>query len=192
MTYTEFFEIAKTRPWKTIECETGKECWCRMITTDPPVDDHFVATWGSIDKDTAEYIVELHNQRLSRINDLDHNIESYNKDVLKEYVLDNEIVTLDDFDNDDVIKHLDLKGYYVFEDDSDIQTYVEDDMGCYVFDREDDVFEYTKMNDSNYQQFDSVGKDIVGMFRYKDTIDLIDKLAKKNGWDWIYEKLMSC
>lgn len=195
MTHKEFFEIAKGQPWKTIECETGKDCWCRMITTDPPIDEYFVATAASISKDTVEYIVQLHNQRLNQINDLDSLsliINSYDEDVLKQYVLDNEIVSLNDFSNDDIVDHLDVEGYYVFEYESDIQGYVEDDMRCYVFEREDDIFEYSRVNDSNYQQFDSVGKDIVGMIRYKDTIDLIDDLAKKNGWDWIYEKLTSC
>lgn len=179
MTHKEFFEIAKEQPWKTIECETGKECWCRIITTDPPIDDHFVASWGSISKDTAEYIVQLHNQRL-------------NKEEFKEYILNNEIITLDDFNNDDIVDHLESEHYYVFEYESEIENYVETDLDYQIFANRDDIFEYAKMNDDNYQQFDSIGKDIVGMIRFKDAIKLIDDLAKKNGWEWIYEKLTSC
>ncbi len=176
MTHKEFFEIAKEQPWKTIECETGKECWCRMIVTDPPVDDHYVASWGTINNDTAEYIVEIHNLFL-------------NEQSLKDYVLNNDIVRLDDFDTDAMCTYLDMEGYYVFDSELDIQTYVEDDMRCYVFECEDDVFEYSRDNDSKYNKLSLNNSKSIAGFKYEDTIELINELAETKGWQWIYNKL---
>lgn len=69
MTYEEFFDIAKTRPWKVTECFSGPDCWCRIIKCDPPVLDYdgeelTINTAGSMNKLECEYIVELHNQNL--------------------------------------------------------------------------------------------------------------------------------
>jgi len=68
MTYSEFFETAKDKPWKVIPCHSGTDCWCRIITTEEPVQDDGedlnISSWGSIPKEFAEYIVNLHNQNL--------------------------------------------------------------------------------------------------------------------------------
>ena len=70
MTYSEYFEIAKTQSWKSIPCHSGTDCWCRIITTVEPILDNeeelHLTTWGSVCKDAAEYIVELHNKSLSK------------------------------------------------------------------------------------------------------------------------------
>jgi len=55
--------------WKTEECPSGAECWCRVITTAEPMVDEdgnemYIAAAGCVPKDNAEYIVELHNKRL--------------------------------------------------------------------------------------------------------------------------------
>lgn len=65
----EFFNFAKTTPWKIIICSEGDECWCRAISTEIPIYDendrlHLVIDTGSVSKYVIEYLVELHNQKL--------------------------------------------------------------------------------------------------------------------------------
>ena len=58
-------------PWKVEDCFSGKECWCAVITTDPPIyyddeqtDRYYILTAAAMDRDIAEYIVNLHNKTL--------------------------------------------------------------------------------------------------------------------------------
>ena len=68
MTYSEFFETAKVKPWKVIPCHSGTECWCRIIEVcdleRSNDEDSYINNSGSIPKEFAEYIVNLHNQNL--------------------------------------------------------------------------------------------------------------------------------
>lgn len=55
--------------WKTSTCESGEECWCRIIEPEKEIKDDkgnevYIAGSGSIPKDYAEHIVKLHNQSL--------------------------------------------------------------------------------------------------------------------------------
>ena len=70
--------------WKTMECFSGPQCWCRIIVPVEPIPyndevEHFGKTLvsteteyyqvvpdGSLDKKTAEYFVKLHNEHLDR------------------------------------------------------------------------------------------------------------------------------
>ena len=56
--------------WKVEECDT-KDCWCAIITTEEPVfweqspeEEAYISPSGSIPKEVAEHIVELHNEEL--------------------------------------------------------------------------------------------------------------------------------
>lgn len=69
MTYKEALEQVKNVEWKTSICHSGEECWCRVIEPSEPLTDDdgneiYIATSGSIHKEHAEYIVNLHNEKL--------------------------------------------------------------------------------------------------------------------------------
>lgn len=54
--------------WKVIPCHTGEVCWCRCIVTedyqDGDSDDKYIVGDAAMDKETAEYFVKLHNEKL--------------------------------------------------------------------------------------------------------------------------------
>lgn len=62
-------------PWKTAECFSGPECWCRIIVpvepiyyTHPESDakyEYAIVDAGALDETTAQYIVNLHNDYLN-------------------------------------------------------------------------------------------------------------------------------
>lgn len=59
--------------WKTELCNSGESCWCRLIVTEEKsVWENGSETWvvpdGSITKEEAEHIVEIHNQWLDAQN----------------------------------------------------------------------------------------------------------------------------
>lgn len=83
MTYEEALKYILTIPWKVDFCHVGESCWCRRIV---PVEKIIIkipmpggrdGTWyqedelddiigdSSIDAKTAEYIVNLHNEKLN-------------------------------------------------------------------------------------------------------------------------------
>lgn len=72
LTYDEALAKSFQVPWKTSQCIQGEKCWCRIIE---PVDriiydgdeEVYIAGSGAIPKEYAEYIVDLHNQRLKLI-----------------------------------------------------------------------------------------------------------------------------
>jgi len=81
MTYKEAVQELYNRPWKTVTCSQGESCWCRIIETVEPIEyqvnkseeneDTFelisnVIPMGSIDKNVAEYVVNLHNNFLEK------------------------------------------------------------------------------------------------------------------------------
>jgi len=60
--------------WKIALCNSGESCWCRLIVPEGNVQfDRGVEAWvapdGSISKDEAEHIVEIHNQWLEKQNE---------------------------------------------------------------------------------------------------------------------------
>lgn len=76
--YDEAHKYSLTVPWKLKTCSAGEECWCRIIVptekilyeedtklTDEPSLFEYIIPDGSIDKETAEYIVNIHNEIVS-------------------------------------------------------------------------------------------------------------------------------
>lgn len=64
--------------WKTMECFSGPECWCRIILPVDPIyythsdtDDkkyeYTIVDAGALDQETAEYIVRLHNEHFDKV-----------------------------------------------------------------------------------------------------------------------------
>lgn len=75
MNYEEAKQKILNIPWKIGNCMLGEECWCRTILPTEPIifsDKHGedsideIISQGSLDKATAEYIIELHNDRLKK------------------------------------------------------------------------------------------------------------------------------
>ena len=78
MNYDQAKEYAFLVPWKTTECFSGPECWCRIIVPVEPVlysheespdikREYIIVDAGALDQETAEYIVKLHNEQYERI-----------------------------------------------------------------------------------------------------------------------------
>ena len=78
--YDEAHKYSLTIPWKIELCNTGETCWCRVIVPSEPIKfKEKISNWikeditrdfdciipdGSVDKETAEYIVDLHNDEV--------------------------------------------------------------------------------------------------------------------------------
>ena len=75
--YDEAHKYSLTIPWKLETCNVGESCWCRLILptekilyknkvgdTETVVEFDYVIPDGSVDKETAEYVVELHNENI--------------------------------------------------------------------------------------------------------------------------------
>ena len=76
--YDEAHKYSLTIPWKLTTCNTGESCWCRIILptekilyknkvgdTETVVEFDYIIPDGSIDKETAEYVIDLHNRSVS-------------------------------------------------------------------------------------------------------------------------------
>lgn len=75
MTYEEAQEKLFKVRWKTEPCFAGEDCWCRMIVPEEPIlfqgpsgfeDEIYVVGSAAIDKEIAEYFVQLHNKNLEK------------------------------------------------------------------------------------------------------------------------------
>jgi hypothetical protein len=75
--YDEAQKYSLTIPWKIELCNTGESCWCRIILPTENIlyknkvgdiervdEFDYIIPDGSIDKETAEYVVELHNREV--------------------------------------------------------------------------------------------------------------------------------
>ena len=75
--HDEAHKYSLTIPWKLALCNTGGEsCWCRIILPTEKIlyknqpdgeivqEFEYIIPDGSIDKETAEYFVELHNREV--------------------------------------------------------------------------------------------------------------------------------
>jgi len=79
--YDEAHKYSLTIPWKIELCNSGESCWCRVIVPSETIkfkekisnwikeditrDFDYIIPDGSIDRETAEYVVSLHNNSLS-------------------------------------------------------------------------------------------------------------------------------
>lgn len=71
MNYKEAVEYSLTVKWKAVVCQSGENCWCRIIEPEQKiVDDNgneiYIASSGCIPKKYAEHIVKLHNESLMK------------------------------------------------------------------------------------------------------------------------------
>jgi hypothetical protein len=73
MNYEEAKQKVLNIPWKTDICHSGEDCWCRIIRPTEQVEYirksneesatlDCIIDWGSIDKETAQYVIDLHNE----------------------------------------------------------------------------------------------------------------------------------
>jgi hypothetical protein len=73
--YDEAQSYSLTVPWKLETCNVGESCWCRIILPAEKIlyknkvgeiervdEFEYIIPDGSIDKETAEYMVGIHNQ----------------------------------------------------------------------------------------------------------------------------------
>ena len=98
--YDEAQKYSFTVPWKLDLCNSGETCWCRIILPTEKIiykntvgdteridEFEYIIPDGSIDKETAEYIIDLHNrsvnlyksqkkrlEALQRLSDLDQEL----------------------------------------------------------------------------------------------------------------------
>ena len=76
--YDEAHKYSLTVPWKLEICNVGESCWCRIILptekilyknkvgeTERVDEFEYIIPDGSIDKETAEYVIELHNRSVN-------------------------------------------------------------------------------------------------------------------------------
>jgi hypothetical protein len=76
--YDEAQNYSLTVPWKLETCNVGETCWCRIILPAEKIlyknkigdiervdEFEYIIPDGSIDKETAEYVVELHNRSVA-------------------------------------------------------------------------------------------------------------------------------
>jgi hypothetical protein len=72
--YDEAQSYSLTIPWKLETCNVGESCWCRIILPSETIlyknkigdiervdEFEYIIPDGSIDRETAEYVVNLHN-----------------------------------------------------------------------------------------------------------------------------------
>jgi len=69
MNYEEAREKALKVKWRTEVCNSGEDCWCRIITTETPIihnnnEEYYIIGEGSVSEIEAHHIVELHNKSL--------------------------------------------------------------------------------------------------------------------------------
>lgn len=78
MNFEQARELSFLVPWKATECFSGPHCWCRIIVPVEPIlyshpespdvkHEYVVVDAGTLDQETAEYVVDLHNSCLERI-----------------------------------------------------------------------------------------------------------------------------
>lgn len=87
MNFEQAKEFSFTVPWKSMECFSGPDCWCRIIVPVEPIlynhpenpdnkHEYSIVDAGSIDQKTAEYIVRLHNEYLQQNTSISDSIQS--------------------------------------------------------------------------------------------------------------------
>lgn len=90
--YDEAKRHSLTIPWKLETCNVGEDCWCRIIVPVEPIkyinkigdteridEIDYIIPDGSIDKETAEYFLELHNRFIELYRNQKSRIEALNK-----------------------------------------------------------------------------------------------------------------
>ena len=68
MTYETLAKEQHLKKWKAVPCHSGESCWCRLVVTEDHSDESEfteIISSGSINKFSAEHIVELHNRSIT-------------------------------------------------------------------------------------------------------------------------------
>jgi len=90
--YDEAQKYSFTVPWKLDLCNSGETCWCRIILPSEKIlyknkvgdtervdEFEYIIPDGSIDKETAEYFLELHHASLNAKKVILDNMENIRK-----------------------------------------------------------------------------------------------------------------
>ena len=112
--------------------------------------------------------------------------EYLNDECLSVDLINNDCVSISDFSDSVIGKEVEARGYHYFEDESDIETYIEDSMGKYVFNDESDIQDWVSEN--IYSEDELTTSAPVGMYR-SDCIGLINDLVEEHGWEWLHRRL---
>lgn len=78
MNYEQAREQVFNVAWKASECFTIPNCWCRIVVPVEPIfwhhpdypdvkNEYVVIDHETIDQETAEYIVKLHNDKIAKL-----------------------------------------------------------------------------------------------------------------------------
>lgn len=72
LTYDEATEHCLNVRWKVTPCDSGEECWCRLIVPEYEIidkdgNDIYIVGSGCMEKIYAEHIVKLHNMSIDSI-----------------------------------------------------------------------------------------------------------------------------
>ena len=78
MNFEQAKELSFLVLWKTMECFSGPDCWCRIILPVEPIlyshdespdveHEYVIVDAGALDQETAEYIVKRHNEHHERV-----------------------------------------------------------------------------------------------------------------------------
>ena len=70
LSYEEATALCLKTKWKVTPCNSGEECWCRLIVPETEIEDKdgneiYIAGSGCVEKAYAEHIVKLHNESLN-------------------------------------------------------------------------------------------------------------------------------
>lgn len=74
MNYEEAIRKSLKVEWKVGFCPQGDKCWCRTIEPIEPItfinqnneeDEFYILPIGSLNKETVEHLVKLHNNKLN-------------------------------------------------------------------------------------------------------------------------------
>lgn len=81
-----------TVPWKLETCNVGEDCWCRIIVPVEPIkylnkigdteridEIDYIIPDGSIDKETAEYFLQLHHRSIELHSNRKRRLEALDK-----------------------------------------------------------------------------------------------------------------
>lgn len=195
MNYAEYFEKVKNKRWKTVLCNSGEDCWCRIITTEEPIegddDNEFsIASYGSIQKEIAEQIVQLHNDSLndSRLvyNSFKELLEYIQRQELSKTLIEENCCFIEDFDDRTLCREVESRGYYFFYDEDEYVEEVKRSNKFFVFEYEDDILEWIE---DNHPEISELTTDAHSNMYKSDCIEQINKLAIDHGWEWLHTKL---
>jgi len=87
MTFEQARELSFLVKWKVIECFSGPDCWCRIIVPVEPIyyshpenpenkHEYSIVDAGSLDQETAEYMVKRHNKYLEQNRNISDSMQS--------------------------------------------------------------------------------------------------------------------